>query len=440
MNMAETLLIIGGVFNLAFAVFHLLFWRIFGWNKELAKLSFINRAIVQVLNLCLTFVFVIFAYVSFLHPRELLAPGLGRSLVALIAAFWLLRAIEQMVFFRLRHWASWAFLASFLEVAASTRLPWPLAPSLPVNTDRPNGYAMPHSAIYALVLVAAIAHASWNAMVKSSADRLLMLASIRVVGLVAGCVVALAVPLPSLQSVPFLLAAALVHYLYYALMLNAYRVGDMSQVYPIARGIAPLLVALLAALVAGEVLGPLATLAVLILCAGILALALSGQAANRSAIVFAVLTGVAIAGYSFLSGIGVRRSESVFGYIAWLEIATGLGMTAVACVRRKPVLVAFVRTQWRSGLLAGVLSVAGYATVLWAMSVLAMAPVVALRETSVVFAAVIGSIFLREGFAGRRVAAAAAVLVGAVLLGVGANAAPQSVPANHQPASLPAVR
>ena len=282
---------------------------------------------------------------------------------------------------------------------------------------------MPHSALYALVLVAAVAHASWNAMVKSSGDRLLMLTSIRVVGLLAGLAVAALVPLPSAESIPFLLAAAAVHYLYYALMLNAYRVGDMSQVYPIARGVAPLLVALLAAVLAGELLGPLSALAVLVLSVGIFLLALSGHAVNRKAVVLALLTGVAIAGYSFLSGLGIRKSQSLLGYIAWLEVATGLGMASVAYVRRKAVLVEFARTQWRSGLIAGSLSVTGYAIALWAMSVLAMAPVVALRETSVVFAAIIGSVFLREGFAGRRVAAAATVMVGIVLLGVGANAA-----------------
>ena len=95
-------------------------------------------------------------------------------------------------------------------------------------------------------------------------------------------------------------------------------------------------------------------------------------------------------------------------------------MASVAYVRRKSVLLEFARTQWRTGLIAGSLSVTGYAIALWAMSVLAMAPVVALRETSVVFAAIIGSVFLREGFAGRRIAAAATVLLGVVLLGVGA--------------------
>ena len=248
-----------------------------------------------------------------------------------------------------------------------------------------------------------------------------MLASIRLVGLLAGLGVAAVVPLPSVESVPFLLAAATVHYAYYALMLNAYRVGDMSQVYPIARGVAPLLVALLAAAFAGELLGPLSALAVLVLSIGIFLLALSGHGANRKAVLFALLTGVAIAGYSFLSGVGIRRSGALLGYIAWLEIATGVGMASVAYVRRRTVLAAFARTQWRSGLIAGLLSVAGYGIALWAMSVLAMAPVVALRETSVVFAAIIGSVFLREGFAARRVAAAATVLAGIVLLGIGAK-------------------
>jgi drug/metabolite transporter (DMT)-like permease len=259
-------------------------------------------------------------------------------------------------------------------------------------------------------------------MVKSSNDRLLMLASIRVVGLLAGLVVAGLVPLPSAESIPFLAAAAAVHYLYYALMLNAYRVGDMSQVYPISRGIAPLLVACLASVFAGELLGPLAALAVLSISVGIFLLAWSGGTLNRKAVYFALVTGVAITGYSFLSGLGIRKSQSPLGYIAWLEIATGVGMVSVAYVRRKSVLLEFARTKWQSGLMAGLLSVAGYASSLWAMSILPMAPVVALRETSVVFAAIIGSVFLHEGFAVRRIAASVVVVAGIVLLSVGAHA------------------
>ena len=241
--------------------------------------------------------------------------------------------------------------------------------------------------------------------------------------MIAGFTVALLVPFPAPECVPFLLAAASVQYIYFTMMLNAYRVGDMSQVYPISRGIAPLLVALLAATLAGEFLNPLSTLAIIILSSGIFLLALSGHSINRKAIFFALLTGIAIAGYSFLSGIGIRKSGSPLSYIAWLEMATGIGMVVVAYFRRKLVLVDFARAQWRSGLIAGLLSALGYGTALWAMSILTMASVIALRETSVVFAAIIGSVFLREGFARLRVAAAATVATGIVLLVVGANAA-----------------
>ena len=107
----------GGVYTLAFAAFHLLFWRLFDWKTELRRLSFLNRAVMQVLNLSLTAAFVVFGTVSLAFPEALAAPGLGRTLLALMALFWLARAVEQVVFFKLRHWGSWAFLAVFLAGA-----------------------------------------------------------------------------------------------------------------------------------------------------------------------------------------------------------------------------------------------------------------------------------------------------------------------------------
>lgn len=272
------------------------------------------------------------------------------------------------------------------------------------------------SAAYAAVLLAALAHASWNAILKNSGDRFLMLSSIRLVGLTAGIVAAAIAPLPSIESLPFLLAAAAVHYAYYALIISSYRVGDMSQVYPISRGIAPLLVVLLGALLANEVLGGLSLFAVLFLSCGVLALATGRQANNQHAVMLAVATGIVIAGYSLLSGVGIRKSGSLLGYIAWLEIATGAGMVCAAGTRGRPLLAAFAAAHWRSALVAGTLAVSGYAIALVAMSIAPIAKVVALRETSVVFAACIGSIFLREGFGARRIAASIAVAVGLVLL------------------------
>ena len=121
--MNEALVIAGGLYNLVFAVFHLLFWRIFGWREDLRSLRFVNRAIMQVLNLCLTFAFVIFAVVSLGHTEELLTTGLGHSLLALFALFWLARAIEQIVFFELRSRVSWVFLALFLVGTALYAVP-----------------------------------------------------------------------------------------------------------------------------------------------------------------------------------------------------------------------------------------------------------------------------------------------------------------------------
>ena len=114
----ETLIKIGGVYCFAFAAFHLMFWRIFHWKEDLESLSFLNRAIMQVVNLSLTFVFAIFGYISLFHGKALLESALGHSLLVLIAVFWLLRAIEQIVFFKLKHWGSMAFFLVFLAGAA----------------------------------------------------------------------------------------------------------------------------------------------------------------------------------------------------------------------------------------------------------------------------------------------------------------------------------
>jgi hypothetical protein len=112
--MSETLLLLGGIYNLLFAVFHLLFWRIFNWKEDLASLTSLNRAIMQVLNLCLTFVFVIFGVVSLLYPAQMVGTELGRALTVMIAFFWFLRAVEQVIFFKLKNWVSWTFLLVFI--------------------------------------------------------------------------------------------------------------------------------------------------------------------------------------------------------------------------------------------------------------------------------------------------------------------------------------
>jgi hypothetical protein len=111
----ETFIIAGGFYTIGLIMFHLLFWRIFDWEQDLKRISFLNRATMQVLNISLTLSFIIFSYISLVHATELLTSSLGHSLLMLIALFWLARAIQQIVFYRLRHWASWAFLLLFLS-------------------------------------------------------------------------------------------------------------------------------------------------------------------------------------------------------------------------------------------------------------------------------------------------------------------------------------
>ncbi|MGA8262382.1 MAG: hypothetical protein WB783_19410 [Arenicellales bacterium] len=129
-HMRSEFIVVGGVLNAAFAVVHLMHWRLFNWREELRTLTFVNRGVVQILNLCLAFVFCIFAYVSLVHTDELTSSLLGYSLLALIALFWLARAVQQIIFFRLRHWPSRALFLVFLVGASLYGMPavmmfWP---------------------------------------------------------------------------------------------------------------------------------------------------------------------------------------------------------------------------------------------------------------------------------------------------------------------------
>jgi drug/metabolite transporter (DMT)-like permease len=270
---------------------------------------------------------------------------------------------------------------------------------------------------YGLVLLAAIAHAGWNAWVKSAADRLATLAVIRLVGLGVGLAALPLVPVPSRESWAVLGLATAAHYAYYALLLASYRVGDLSVVHGIARGTSPLLLAATGWLALDEQLSLGQGAAVLLSSAGVGVLAL-GAGACRRAVLFALATGMAIAAYSLLGGIGVRRAGTVLGFQAWLEISTGAGvlMWTVAARGAGPAMAAFARSG-RRGLAAGAAAVGGYLAYLSAVSVLPIAPVAALRESSVLFSAVMGAVLFGEPFGPRRITAAALVAIGVVALG-----------------------
>lgn len=274
--------------------------------------------------------------------------------------------------------------------------------------------------VTALVLLSALMHAGWNAVTKSSPDRTLTLALVlgtcALVGAVASCFVA--PPAPEARA--FLLASTCFHALYQVFLLQAYRFGDLSHVYPIARGLAPVLVALFASLFAAEVPDRVQALGLGIASASIASLALEprtlGPGATRS-VLAALLTAAMIGTYTFLDGQGVRRAGGSLSYIAWNLWVTSVPFCGFVLLRRRARLSLILRSSdGLRGIAGGITATVGYGIVLWAMGQGAMASVAALRETSVVFAALIGTLVLGEAFGPRRIAAALGVALGVILL------------------------
>ena len=274
--------------------------------------------------------------------------------------------------------------------------------------------------IIAVVIGAGALHACWNAIAKQVQDRLMAFAWMGIAQAAVGALVLAVTGLPYRAAIPFVLTSAVIHVAYDLALMNSYRLGAFNQTYPIARGTSPLVVAAGAYLLAGEHLGAAALAGVAVLAAGLMSLAFSGGRRTRQdapAVGAAVLTGLTIAGYTLVDGLGVRQAHDPWAYTALLFLLQGVPMAGLAAVRR-PLTAWRDRTSLERGLLAGLLSVVAYGVVLWAQTKAPLAEVAAIRETSVVFAAVIGTLVLGEGFGRRRVAAAVVIATGIVLIGL----------------------
>ncbi len=274
----------------------------------------------------------------------------------------------------------------------------------------------------ALVLTAALLHAAWNALVKSGGDRLLTLGAVNASRFGVCLLAAPFLPLPAPEAWPFLVASAVLHVGYYLFLLAAYRVGDLSHVYPLARGASPLLILAGAWAFAGEQL-PLAQLGgVVLVSAGIVSLTFESRSrleAGWRPVGFALATAVFIAAYTVTDGMGVRRADAVVSYVVWLTLLDGWPVLAIAVARRRRQSVV---SEWRSavssGAAGGVFQLLAYGLVVWAMSIAPMAGVSAIRETSVIFAALIGMLVLHEPFTPTRLIAAVLVACGVVVINV----------------------
>ncbi len=275
--------------------------------------------------------------------------------------------------------------------------------------------------VAATVLFAALLHAGWNVLVKSGTDKAMDNALIPLLGSLVALPVLLVVGWPPAAAWPFLLASAVIHVGYYTALTGAYQHGELGLTYPLMRGTAPLLVALSSTVTLGETLSPLSWAGVLGVCCGVLALGLSRHALDSPrAVGFALANAVVIALYTVVDGLGVRASGDALQYVLALFALNGWPFALIVLVRRgADAAWPYARRRWPVALLGGIASLASYGIALWAMTRAPVATIAALRETSVLFAALLGSWLLKESFNSQRIAGTVFIVAGVMALRMG---------------------
>jgi phosphonate utilization associated putative membrane protein len=277
--------------------------------------------------------------------------------------------------------------------------------------------------VVALVLFGALLHALWNALIKSGHDKALDTALIHSLGVVIALPVLALTGLPAPASWPFLATSLLTHIGYYTALAGAYKHGDLGLTYPVMRGLAPLLVALASGPLVGEALSVAAWLGVAAVSVGVVALGLSPRAllggSTTKALRFALANAAIIAVYTVVDGLGVRASGNAAAYVAALFLFDGIPYALLVIWRRagrRREAFAYMASRWKLALLGSVASVGSYAIALWAMTRAPVALVAALRETSVLFAALIGVLWLKESFGLLRALGTLLILAGVMAL------------------------
>lgn len=279
--------------------------------------------------------------------------------------------------------------------------------------------------VVAAVLFGALLHASWNALVKSSTDKALDTAVIHLVGSFIGLPLVLITGLPPAAAWPYICASVVIHIGYYIALTGAYKHGDLGLTYPLMRGVGPMLVALSATFTLGEMLTPLAWAGVLGVCSGVLVLGLSRRALDQpKAVAFALANAVVIAIYTVVDALGARAAVQGGGnalqYVAMLFVLDGWPFALIVLNRRGlAVALPYARARLPVASIGAAASLGSYGIALWAMTRAPVATVAALRETSVLFAALLGSWFLKEAFTKRRAFGTGVILAGVMALRMG---------------------
>jgi drug/metabolite transporter (DMT)-like permease len=273
--------------------------------------------------------------------------------------------------------------------------------------------------VFVAVLVAALMHAGWNALVKVGLDRFssILLLVLSQMGL--SLVLLPFFPLPATAALPWLLASGIIHVFYKLTLIRAYDVGDFSQVYPLARGAAPLIVGLVRIVGLGETITVLKALAIVLIGGGVCLMSLGGGRSLSmppKAIGYALATGGFIASYTLLDGLGARQAGTASGFFLVLNLIDGALTCAYALVTRGPIAFKRLAPSWRGGVMAGAMAMAAYWIVIWAFTQAPIALVAALRESSVLFAVMIATLILKEKVGPGRILAACFIACGIVLM------------------------
>jgi drug/metabolite transporter (DMT)-like permease len=276
--------------------------------------------------------------------------------------------------------------------------------------------------VFLAVLFAALCHAGWNALIKVGLDPLSTTTLIAIGSAIVGIVCLPFAGMPAAAAWPWLIVSAIIHLLYFAALVESYRTGDLGQVYPIARGSAPLMTAAASLVIVGEHLSTAAWSGITALAAGVLMLSMRGGRGlaeiDKRAVGFALLTALTICAYSVVDGIGARVSLNPQSYVLWLLIGNALALVPYARWRDRGGLRLALKRFWLRGLAGGALQALSYGIALWAMTLAPIAIVASLRETSVLFGTAIAVVVLKEPLRPIRIAAALLIVCGLVLIKV----------------------
>ncbi|WP_278940708.1 DMT family transporter [Pseudomonas helleri] len=270
--------------------------------------------------------------------------------------------------------------------------------------------------VFEIVLVAAVLHASWNAIVKAGKNTVLTMVLVTASAALWAIVLLPVLPSPSPESWPYIALSAALQIVYFALVARIYRIADMSQTYPIMRGAAPLIVALAGTLFLEETLSSPAWLGVCIICSGILIMLWSGGQKSQEGLILALLNALVISGYTLVDGVGVRLSAAPASYTLWIFLITGASIVCWATLTQWSQTRDYLRLNWHLGAIGGLGTLVSYGLALYAMTQAPVAVVAALRETSILFSAVISWLILKEHITVVRCVSVCVIAIGAITL------------------------